>query len=185
TYDGEGQLRFVTDVAGNVTQTDYDQAGQGTCVTSYAAPIAATTDHSYANIRALLLASSAPANAQNRQSWTVYDSAGRAAYAIDGEGGVTKFSYNTSGELTKSTQFATARSTTSLPDQPTMDSWATANASAANDRTTRFYYDGAGVLRYTVDAEGYITRKDIDAEGRDTHHISWTNKFTVDDSATA
>jgi YD repeat-containing protein len=184
TYDGKGQLRFVTDANGNVTQTDYDQAGQATCVTQYAAPIAATSDYGYANIKALLLAANIPSNSQNRRSWTVYDSAGRAAYAIDGNGAVSSYAYNSAGQVTKQTQFSEIRATPSLPDKVTMDSWGSARTGDPANRTTRYYYDGAGVLRYTVDAEGYVTRRSEDAEGRLTSTERFANVLNVIDSTT-
>jgi YD repeat-containing protein len=184
SYDGEGQLRFVTDANGNVTQTDYDEAGLATGVTRYAVPIASTGNHGLDNVKALLLASGAPSSTQNRQSWTVYDSAGRAAYTIDGEGAVTSFAYDGSGQVIKAVQFAAARPTSSLPDKATLDSWAASNAGNPANRTTRDYYDGAGVLRYTVDAEGYATRRTEDAEGRLLSVERFANPIATDDTTT-
>ncbi|WP_294122236.1 LysM peptidoglycan-binding domain-containing protein [Sphingomonas sp.] len=65
-----------------------------------------------------------------------------------------------------------------------MDSWVTSNASAANDRATRFYYDGSGELRYTIDGEGFAAQVDVDAEGRVTKTTRWSNAITVGDSTT-
>src|SRR5258705_2268467 len=164
-YNGQGQLRFVVDSKYQVAETQFDNSGQATSTIRYAnAIVSTTTDFTYDNIKALAAAVASPSTV--RRSWAVYDSAGRLAYAIDAEGGVTKFSYNTSGQVTKSVQYVAVRSTTSLPDPATMDSWATANASSTNDRVTHNYYDGAGVLRYVVDGEGYVTRRTEDAEGR-------------------
>ena len=48
-----------------------------------------------------------------------------------------------------------------------MDTWAATGASAT-DRVSRFYYDGSGQLRYTIDGEGYAAQADVDATRRVT-----------------
>jgi trimeric autotransporter adhesin len=181
TYDGKGQLRFVTDANGNVTQNDYDVAGQLIGVTRYAAAIAATSDHSLANIRALLLSAGIPSNSQNRHSWAVYDAAGRAAYTVDEEGGVTAYVYNVSGHVIKQTQFATARPTSSPLDLANMNSWRDANLATSANRVSRYYYDGAGVLRYTVDGEGYASLRTEDVEGRLLAIARYDRQLTLTD----
>ena len=50
SYDGQGQLRYVIDGFGYVSQTDYDRAGQATGVIQYAAALAATADYTYDNV---------------------------------------------------------------------------------------------------------------------------------------
>ncbi len=183
-YNGQGELRFVVGATNQIVETLYDNAGQATTVIAYANALAGgTSDFTFDNVKALVAAGGF-ASASDRKSWTVYDLAGHAAYVVDAEGSVVANSFNAAGQLTKTVRFSVVRSTTSLPTKATMDSWVTANASAANDRTTRFFYDGAGVARYTVDAEGYVSRVDVDAEGRVTKSSSWANKLTVGDSTT-
>jgi YD repeat-containing protein len=180
-YDGEGQLRFIIDASGNVIENDYDGAGQVTCVTRYATPIAQTGDYSCANVRSLLIASGAASNALNRQSWNVYNFAGHLAYAIDAEGGVTAFDYNASGEVAKQIEFAAARPTTSPPDEPTMYIWRSSRIADSGNRVTRYYYDGAGVLRYTADGEGYVSFRTEDAEGRLTSVTRYDRQLSLGD----
>src|SRR6185369_6416472 len=184
-YNGQGQLRFVVDSNFQVAETQFDGAGQATTTIRYAnALVSTTTDFTYDNIKALVAAGGFASPTTDRRSWAVYDSAGRLAYAIDAEGGVTRFTYNASGQVTKATRFATLDPVTSLPTQAAMDTWATANANSANDRTTRNYYDGAGVLRYVVDGEGFVTRRTEDAEGRLVLVERFANAATVSDSTT-
>jgi YD repeat-containing protein len=184
-YNGQGQLRFAVDAKNQVIETKFDNNGQATSVTRYANALASTTsDFTYDNVKALVAATGFASASTDRTTWSVYDAAGRVAYAISGEGGVTKFAYNSSGQVTKSTQYFTTRSTTSLPTQATMDSWATTNGGNANDRISRYYYDGAGMLRYVVDGEGYVTRRTEDAEGRLTAIERFANALTLTDSDT-
>lgn len=184
SYDGQGHLRFVVDSLGYVAQTDYDAAGQPTVVTQYAIAIASTNDFTYDNVKALVASGNLPASAGTRASYTVYDSAGRAAYVIDPEGAVTANSFNAVGQVVKTVRFANARATTSLPTLATMDSWKTASAWPSADRTTRYFYDGSGALRYTVDGEGFVAQIDYDAEGREVHTVRWSNAFSIGDSTT-
>ncbi|WP_294124255.1 hypothetical protein, partial [Sphingomonas sp.] len=87
-YDGQGQLRFAVGATGQVLETQYDSAGQATTVIAYANALAGgTSDFTYDNVKALVTAGGF-ASASDRKSWTVYDSAGRAAYVIDAEGSV-------------------------------------------------------------------------------------------------
>jgi YD repeat-containing protein len=183
-YDGQGQLRFVVDSKLQVTETQFDNAGQPTAVICYANVLASgTTDFTYDNVKALVTAAGFAA-ADDRKIWSVYDAAGRVAYTIDGEGDVVQFTYNLLGEVTRKIEFAATRATASLPSQSTMDSWATSNLSNTSNRVTRSYYDGAGVLRYVVDAEGYLNRRTVDAEGRLIAVDRYSNALTVTDADT-
>src|SRR5205085_1045686 len=111
---------------------------------------------------------------------------GRVAYSIDGEGDVTKLSYNTSGQVTRIVQFADVNPTSSLPTQAAMDTWSTGATVANNpsNRITRNYYDGAGVLRYTVDGEGYATLRTEDADGRLISVTRYDRQLSLSDADT-
>ena len=183
-YDGQGALRFVIDPALHVLENRYDPSGDGTTVLAYSNSLdPATTDFTYDSLDALTSAAGF-ASATDRKTWSVNDAAGRVAYSIDAEGGVTAFTYNSSGQVTKSTQFATVRATSSLPTVATMDLWQTTNGTNPANRVARYFYDGAGVLRYTVDAEGYVTRRTEDAQGRLTTVVRFVNPSAFDDTAT-
>jgi YD repeat-containing protein len=183
-YDGQGQLRFVVDAFSQVTEYGYDAAHLRTQTIRYAGAIAATGDYTYDNVKSLVAASGLSASAATRRDWAVYDPAGRIAYAIDAEDGVTRFSYDNRGQIVRTVQYAGKRSTTSAPSLSTMDSWAAAqNANAAN-RVTRAYYSARGELRFTVDAEGFVKRTDFDAAGRVTREVSWDGAISINDSST-
>jgi len=167
-YDGQGQLRFTVDANFQVSETRFNNSGEAIASIRYATAISsATTDYTFDNLKALVAAGGF-ATVDDRWGWMVYDSAGRVAQTIDDSGFTTINSYNLSGQLTKSVSYANNIATATVATfktnppativVPALDS--------ANDRTTRNYYDGAGVLRYVVDAEGYVTRRTQDAEGR-------------------
>jgi len=183
-YNGQGQLRFAIDSSLHVIETQFDNTGQATTVIRYANALASTTTNfAYSNVEALVAATGF-ASSLDRKSWSIYDSAGRVAYSVAATGAVTNFVYNASGQVTKETQFATVYAMGALPTKAQMDSWATTNASSLNDRTTRYYYDGAGVLRYIIDGEGYVTRRTEDAEARLPKTERLANAITVTESDT-
>ena len=182
-YGGRA-LRYVVDSLDQVTEYDYNYAGQVTHAAAYAGSIASTTDYTFDSIKSLVSASGLATNAATRNSWSVYDAAGRLAYAIDGEGAVTAYGYDSSGNVIKTVEYATKRSTGSLPSAATMDSWSAGQASNAANRVTHNYYTARGELRYTVDAEGYVSRIDYDAAGRNIAVIRWNAAITVSDATT-
>jgi YD repeat-containing protein len=164
-YYNDGKLRYALDANLRPTEYVYDTAGNLTHTFDYGASIASsssyTGDYVSGQISSLNLAS----NPATRKSWAVYDGAGRLAYAINAEGGVTGYIYDTSGRVTKTVQFLNARATTSDPSVATMNAWATSNA-GAGDRTTRTYYDGLSHKIAQVDAAGTLTSWSYDANGQ-------------------
>ncbi len=181
-YDGQGLLRYSVDGLNQVTSYGYDSAGLQVSATRYAAAITATGDYTYDNVKALV----APlvSNSANRTSWTVRDSAGRVGYAIDADGGVTGFTYDNRGQAIRSVQYAAKYVATTLPAFASVDGWSGGNAGGAADRITRTWYTARGEARYTVDAEGYVSRVDYNATGQVTAKYTWDNKITVSNATT-
>jgi YD repeat-containing protein len=181
-YDGQGQLRYTVDALNQVMSSSYDTAGRVVSTTYFAAPMAATSDYTYDNVKALV----APlaGNASNRTSFIVYDAAGREAFVINPEGGVVGQIYDNQGQMTRVVQFADKYVTGSLPTLAAMNSWQASAIGNAANRVVRMWYTARGETRYSVDAEGYISRADYDAEGRLTAEYRWDNRVTVSDSTT-
>ncbi|MBN8811110.1 MULTISPECIES: GH-E family nuclease [unclassified Sphingomonas] len=181
-YDGQGLLRYVVDGLNQVTAYGYDAAGLRTSTVQYAAAMAATGDYTYDNVKALT--ASLASNADNRTSWSVYDAAGRLAFSIDADGGVVGLSYDTSGQVIRSVQYAAKYVTGSLPSVSTMNGWSGNNAGGAADRITRTWYTARGEARYVVNAEGFVSRTDYSASGKITASILWNNRISVSNATT-
>ncbi|MDF2385032.1 RHS repeat protein, partial [Nostoc ellipsosporum NOK] len=182
-YDGQDLLRYTIDALGQVTEYGYGTGaaaiGLVRQTTRYAATISALSSYSYASVKAAVAAlASDPAN---RTSFAIYDDAGRLAYAIDAAGAVVGYSYDIRGQMVRKVDYATPRPTASLPGKGDMDGWAS-GATTANDRITRYYYSARGELRYTVDAEGYVTGYVYDAEGRKIWEGRWGTPIAATDS---
>jgi YD repeat-containing protein len=183
-YDGQGQLRYTIDALDQLVEFNYNTAGQLTHSIAYAGSIASTTDATYDNVKALVAQSGLASNPATRRGWAVYDSTGRAAYSVDAEGGVTRFFYDNVGQIVKTIQYAVARPTVAPPTLATMDSWVAGQASNAANRATRYYHTTAGQLRFSVDAEGFVSGNEYDAEGRVTRAVRWATPITASDSDT-
>ncbi|WP_289024778.1 LysM peptidoglycan-binding domain-containing protein [uncultured Sphingomonas sp.] len=187
-YDGQDLLRFTIDALGQVTEFGYEDRSwlwsafrPVRWTKRYAGTIGALSSYSYASVKnAVAALASDPAN---RTGWAVYDSAGRLAYSIDAGGAVIGYSYDTRGQLVRKAEYANLRWTGSLPSKGDMDSWV-ASYPTANDRITRYYYSARGELRFTIDAEGYVTRTDYDAEGRVSATVRWDNAVSANDGWT-
>jgi len=183
-YDGQGLLRFQVDHLGYVTGFEHSLTGRArsTATIVYATSLGtAITDFTYDNIDALTtpLAS----HADNRESYAIYNVKGQIVYSIDAAGLVTGFTYDITGRVTKTVQYAVLRSTPSLPSLAVMDTWALGQ-SLANGRVTYNYYSEGGSLRFTVDAEGYASRFDYDRDGNLIAEIRFETAISVTDAST-
>jgi len=183
-YDDRGLLLFTLDNALHPVGYVYDNAGNLIQTIDYAGSIGSTSTYTLSYVQGQITSTGLSTNTNNRNSWAVYDAAGRVAYAIDADGAVTEFGYDSMGRVIKELGFITLRSTTSSPSLSTMNSWATTYGSTTGNRTTRSFYDLAGRLVYSVDPEGYITENRYDTAGRTTLTIRYASSYTVTDSDT-
>lgn len=171
-YDGQGLLRFTIDTVNRVTEYVYtgprpgDAIGTVRQTIAYGRPIAALGSYSVATVTQALADAGANDEPANRRSFAVYDDKGNLTFAIDAAGSVTGYGYDTAGNVVKTTRFATAYATTTLPSHETMAAWGSANGGHGDDRVTRSYYAARGELRFTIDPMGYVSRYDYDAAGR-------------------
>ncbi|MFD1034604.1 NucA/NucB deoxyribonuclease domain-containing protein [Sphingomonas hankookensis] len=187
-YDQQGYLRYTIDAIGRVTELGYHYDGSKWTAfgpvrqtTRYAAPLGALSTYSFEAVRSAV--AGLASNPANRTDWAVYDTGGRLTYAIDAAGAVSSYRYDNRGQVIARIDYATLRPTTTLPSPEAMADWAS-GAKGAADRTTRYYYNARGEVRYTIDAEGYVTRNDYDAEGRVVFTGRWDGKVAADDSWT-
>lgn len=184
-YDQQGYLRFTIDALNHITEYIYEYSTSATTAfgpvrqtVQYAAPLPALSSYTYTSVKNATYTLGNPAN---RTSFAVYDAAGRLAYSIDAGRAVIGYSYDSFGNVIRKTAYATLSLATSLPSMDDMVSWA-GSAATASDRITRFYYNSKSELRYTVDAEGYVSRTDYDAEGRVTATVRWEAAVSPGDS---
>jgi YD repeat-containing protein len=184
-YDKASRLRYtlrqVLDQSGVTTgyvvaEQEYDALGRVVQSTSYAQVLTSSISSSESAVANAVKA--LPANPQNRRSAFVYDAAGRQIYnvqvlRVDASGQtlhrITQNTYDALGHLTKTTAYAPQ---TGLADytKATLDTTVAGSAFTdnASNRTTRFAYDAAGRLRFTVAADRSFNEIVYDALGQVT-----------------
>lgn len=207
-YDEAGRLVATVDSTGAVARTEYDAGGRVMRTTRYATRVS-TQDWLTVNTvsggqdpllqtatvgkRELVFASAQPASLTGQQAWVAltgedrvaqmsYDAAGRLILASDNAGSDVSYEYDGANRLVRTTQwgdwiygggfgFETMSRSIGRP-RPTRDS-----------RVNRMFYDDAGRLEATLDAEGYLSRSVYDAGGRVVKTIRYATQTSRNDRA--
>ncbi|MGE8357078.1 MAG: hypothetical protein ACN6N0_11880, partial [Microvirgula sp.] len=159
-FDAAGRLQLHVDARGAVTRWQHDAAGRVVGTTAYSRVLNA------AALAALAAAPEVPLppigqDEAARHTRQFHDRDGLLLGRLDGEGFLTEYHYDGSGQLTGTTRYATparAWREASLDQlRPTAD---------ATDQHTRERCDGRGLRIARLDAEGYLTEYRYDAAGR-------------------
>ncbi|MEQ1540682.1 MAG: DUF6531 domain-containing protein [Novosphingobium sp.] len=184
-YDGSGRVRYTLDANLRPTEFIYDAANNIVRTIAYAGTIEASSSYSQTYIRSRIAALGLSANVATRTARSVYDTAGRLAYTIDAQGGVTGYTYdNATGLVVRTINYAGLYAATDNPATSAMDDWALANVNASADRVTRSIFDGLKRLVYAVDGAGGITEYQYDLDDRVIKELRYTAQFVVADGAT-
>ncbi|WP_070273195.1 DUF6531 domain-containing protein, partial [Duganella sp. HH101] len=167
----------------SVVRNTYDALGNLSVTTAYATalPGLAPTGDALRNYAA--------ADAANATTYYTYDSSNRiktVAVAQNSTGGsvqwaVTGRTYDAAGNLSSTTQYATAQTTSSALAYPT----GAPVADAAKDRTTSYRYDALNRLQVSIDAVGAVTRFDYDARGNLIQRTAYEKGVATPDTVTA
>ncbi|WP_081064336.1 LysM peptidoglycan-binding domain-containing protein [Burkholderia stagnalis] len=177
-YDPAGRKIAQIDAAGGLSEYVYTPAGQVARTIRYAMPLSAEqlaglADTGGLDGMAALKRVRPAAQASDQSEWRAYDGAGRLARSVTGDGALTTYRYDVAGRLLQTVQYAKrAGISGSDPSSEPLPS-----ASAA-DRSTRYFYDGAGLLRGQLDAEGYLTEYQYDMAGRRIATIRYATAVT-------
>lgn len=146
-YVHEGQRVWA------ISAQDYDRFGNVTQKIQYAQAL--WREELPADLRHIV-----PADPlRDRRSLYAYDALNRLTLSVDAEGAATQLSYDGKGNVVQSISYATA---TGLGDRIPADFVPTASSS---DRITRFWYDAANRLVFTLDAQNGISEKRYDGAG--------------------
>ena len=115
----------------------------------------------------------------------VYDATKHPLYQQDPLGYITKTRYNATGQVIEQTRYATPLPTTTPATQAAFD--AALAPDPTHDRPTRYVYDQAGQLRFTIDALGGVTESVYNAHGQVVRTIAYDTPITytaVSDTST-
>jgi YD repeat-containing protein len=178
-----------------VTKKDYDATGNVIRTTAFVNSIAASVaPDTYETVGEVTVAP----HTEDRVEYTAYDANNRAAYSIDALGAVTRFVYDANGNVVQTTAYNNTlpmMSMTALKSAVRIEkivtglrAWAANDTYtdiaptptiSPNDRTTRFWYDGVDRLRYTLDAEGYLTETSYNDTSRIQARVIYANSQTA------
>lgn len=174
--DRDNRVRFVVDAMGGLTETGYDSAGRVQQTFSYTALFVDATV--VAKLRAGTAAVSdftafvGTNQGTARASQYIYDVAGRVVYTLlrndVGQSLVSERRYDASGRAVADVAYAkTIAYTVGQTASQIASAVTAAGGDAANQqRLTRYAYDAAGRLRFTLDDAGAVTETRYDAAGR-------------------
>jgi YD repeat-containing protein len=104
------------------------------------------------------------ANVEDQRSWNVYDAANHLAKQVAANGAVTEFQYDGLSRMVRTIEYANTINTASLGSAPTAAAIAPV-ADPQNDRVSRNFYDNDGLLRATLDGEGYLVENSYNNQG--------------------
>ena len=164
-YDAAGRQVGEIDGRGALTETVYDADNQVLQTIRYANPVQlpADGDAIWSSVYALARLRPPP-SVQDSKHWRIYDGGNRLVAEIDGEGALTRYEYDGAGRLLKTTRFAGAVNIDNLGPAPTLAQ--VLPPASSEDRVTRNFFDSDGLLRATLDAEGYLSEQRFDAAGQ-------------------
>lgn len=154
-YDGTDRLRYVVDAQNRVTDYNYNAAGHNYLTIERVLPI------SVANWDFETVYNAVTSHGDERVSYSFTDATGRVVRTIDPVGLSTYFWYDQAGNVVK----------TQVGD-------------GAGAQVTRNWYDARGGLRFSIDAENYLTRHSYSTGGRLIQTSRFDNAVSASDAST-
>ncbi|HWA90293.1 MAG TPA: tandem-95 repeat protein [Rhizomicrobium sp.] len=165
-YDtATGNLDYLIDAVGAVTQYRYDTLGRVVKTTKFVTPNPVSAVPSQAAMDSW--AGTHSVAMKDRVTRAIYNPRGDLAYSVDGEGYVTGYKYDADGRPTQKVLFASVYSVADGATQSSVDgqiNWSTAPIATQ----TAYSYDVDGRVSDSFDGMGTDTRYAYDALGRTT-----------------
>ena len=194
-YNAEGQVRYVIDPLGEVTERRYDAAGRlsETLVYAHAVTLSAAQQTSLQQGTALaslaaLVSSAGNTDANAEVTAQFYDADGQARFTVrqntvNGQlvGVVSEQRYDAAGRVIATLQYGSTvalNGSQALSTQMSTSSLAQSLAGTAS-HLTQSVYDNAGQRRYVIDATQHVTETQYDADGRVLKTLTYANAITV------
>ena len=118
------------------------------------------------------------ANASDQKTWNIYDKANRLIEQVAANGAVTEFQYDGQSRLVRTIEYANPIDTTNLGSAPTAAA-VVPIADPQNDRVSRNFHDNDGLLRATLDGEGYLVENSYNNLGQLWKTTAYANPTTA------
>ena len=172
-YDKKNNVILSHDGLGYATRYTYDASGNVTAKTLYATPCSISA----------LKAGGTPepqGSIQDRTIRFAYDGLNQQRFQIDANRRVTEYRYDTSGQLTQQTRFATVINLESMANNyspPNIQAHLQDNPE--QDESTQYAYDTAGRLHLQLSPSGVATAYQYDKAGNIIATTQYAIKLTA------
>jgi YD repeat-containing protein len=179
-YDGRGLLVYTIDDNLNVVENQYDWYTNNLLATiAYSTAIAPTANYTVAYIKGQISSLSLKSNSANIETYTIYNNANQIVQTINGAGDVTNYTYSSTGQLATTTTFTNVVSQASMTSMEVYTPTAPVTVTTTGtDTTTHTFYDAAGRLIGTMDANNHLTAITYDAVGNKTREVTYSGTAT-------
>ncbi|HYD39126.1 MAG TPA: LysM peptidoglycan-binding domain-containing protein [Allosphingosinicella sp.] len=167
-YDKEGRVTATMDGGGAVKTFQYDKAGRLVRTTAYANKLASGVYTGFKTTTPTSVTLPTADSARDSVSRNFYDKEGRLIGVLDGEGFLSRFLYDRSGQKVEEIAYLNPTNT-SYRVSGTLNELVSTQPTNSNDRRTRFVYDGQGQLRFQVDALNQVVEYGYNAAGQRLH----------------
>jgi large repetitive protein len=199
-YDAAGRVHYTVDPLGYITEQRYDVAGRPSETLTYAYPV---SNQAFTNANmwtamvagtanpgmAALITAAGNTDANAHATLNLYDADGDVRFVVQQNtinsqlvAQVSEHRYDAAGRVLSDIVYGTTiplGSITALTAQLSTTSVAQTLASSTSLHPTRYVYDAAGRLRYTIDAGNYVTEQQYNADGQLTKTLTYLNAITV------
>ncbi|WNO11314.1 hypothetical protein [Teredinibacter sp. KSP-S5-2] len=172
-YDNANRVRYSFSPAGALTENIYDALGNIVRRVEYNNTISVST-YTEQTVNAAIT-TAVRDSSQNRNTYFVYDDAGRQTHSVNGQGEVRSSSYDALGRVISQTAYFNKLTSTQLNSLKTTGQ-ITGLTASNNDRTTEYVFDAIGQTRFTINSEGGLSETNYDAHGNVTRITQYYNR---------
>ncbi len=155
-YDTGGRLIETILGDGSVTGFEYDASNRLVKTTGYANKLSSGTVTGYRTTSPTAVAWPT-AHANDTVTRAFFDRDGRLVGALNSEGYLSQVIYDEAGQKVREIAYANSTSTTYRASGTFDQLLGSITLDAARDLSTRYVYDGQGLLRYTIDGISRVT----------------------------
>ena len=181
-YDAQNQAVASIDGEGYVTTTTYDAAGHAVFSETSATPLTAAQRTALGGTPTLAaLQADLEVNANAKIALTIYDANERPVAVINANGIVTITTYDSAGNITGTTQYATPLTTAqvaALSLSPTLAALEVDLSPSPNDVKSLSIYDSNERVIATVSTAGLVSTKAYDAAGNVIEAVQYATALT-------
>lgn len=174
-YDAGGRVAQTIDGMGGVTEYEYDASNNLVRTVAYANTVDITSFETDAPTEPFVVAQYSARDIVVRN---FYDKAGRLIASLDGEGFLSEMVYDQVGQLVSEKVY---RNPTALHHRANGSLEALLGSVGTIHRSAHSVYDGQGLVRYTVDNLGYVTKFSYNRAQKLTETRQLINPTTVTD----